>query len=182
MNLLETILSAQGGGAVRQIGTQFGLDESQTRSVIEQLTPALARGLQRNAGSGDGLGSLLGALASGNHQRYLEDPEALAGQGALEGNGILGHIFGSKDVSRNVAGRAARETGVSSDVIKQMLPIVASMAMAALSRQAGQQGVVRDSAPPRQDDSAMGMLNSFLDADKDGSAVDDIINLAQKFF
>ena len=182
MNLLETILSAQGGGAVRQLGDQFGLDDRQTRSVIEQLTPALARGLQKNAGNGDGLASLLGALAAGNHQRYLEEPGALAGQAALEGNGILGHIFGSKDVSRNVAGRAARETGVSSDVVKQMLPILASMAMAALSRQAGQQGVVRGSAPPQADDSAFGMLNSFLDSDKDGSSVDDIINLAQKFF
>jgi len=43
-----------------------------------------------------------------------------------DGNGILGHIFGSKDVSREVAARASAQSGVGADVLKKLLPIGAS--------------------------------------------------------
>ena len=46
------------------------------------------------------------------------------------------HVLGSKDVSRQVATHAASETGLDSTVLKQMLPLVASLAMAALSKHA----------------------------------------------
>ena len=186
MNLLEVLLSSQNNAAVEQIGGKFGLDNNQMTGVLRQVVPALARGVQRNAGQADGLGSLLGALTGGNHQRYLDKPADLAGgAGIAEGIGILGHILGSKDASRNVAGRAASQTGVSADLIKQMLPMIATMVMAALSKQAGQQGMAGASARASggsQSGDTLGMLNSFLDADRDGSAIDDVINLAQKFF
>ncbi len=39
-----------------------------------------------------------------------------------DGNNILGHILGSKDVSRAVADRASANTGIDSGMLKQMLP------------------------------------------------------------
>ena len=52
------------------------------------------------------------AVVKGGHQRYLGNIEAAASQaGVTEGNGILGHIFGSKDVSRNVAAHASSASG-----------------------------------------------------------------------
>jgi hypothetical protein len=74
MDLLNSILNAQGGGAVSQLASQFGLEKDQTASAIQSLLPALAGGLQRNISQG-GLENLLGALSKGQHQRYLEDPE-----------------------------------------------------------------------------------------------------------
>jgi len=47
-------------------------------------------------------------------------------------------LFGSKDVSRAVAGRAAEQTGIGADVLKKMLPMVATMAMGSLSKQTQQ--------------------------------------------
>jgi hypothetical protein len=41
----------------------------------------------------------------------------------------LGHILGSKDVSRQVAAQASTRTGISELVLKQMLPAVATLAM-----------------------------------------------------
>jgi hypothetical protein len=46
-----------------------------------------------------------------------------------DGNGILGHILGSKDVSRQVAAQASARTGIGADVLKKMLPLVATLAM-----------------------------------------------------
>ena len=118
------------------MGRQFGVNDSQTEQLLGKLMPALGGGLQRNAGSANGLGALQKALAGGSHQRYLDDASALSDKAAtVEGNAILGHLFGSKQVSRQVAGQAAAETGLDASIIKKLLPVVAAAAMGALSKQ-----------------------------------------------
>ena len=64
MNILDAILSAQNGGAVKQMSQQLELGNDQTMSVLSALVPALAGGFQRNIQSTGGLDALLGALAS----------------------------------------------------------------------------------------------------------------------
>ncbi len=124
---------------------------------------------------------LANALAKGDHQRYLERPEQLRQSAAqLEGNAILGHIFGSKDVSRNVAGAAARETGVDAGIIKKLLPLLAPVVMGALSSRASSAGML--SGGGSSSGSSLGAIASFLDFDKDGSAIDDVLNIARRFF
>ena len=182
MNILESVLNADGGGAVSQIAKTLGMGESQAQSAIGQLLPVLARGLSNNASTQEGLGGLLGALGRGDHQRYVDDPRILGNSESVqEGNGILGHIFGSKDVSRQVASRASEKTGVGSDLIKKMLPMVATMVMGALSKQASSAGMVGTQAAPQQASGLSG-LASFLDFDKDGSIADDLLGLAAKRF
>lgn len=140
MDLLQSILNSQGGQVVDQLGQQNGLDRSQTVAAIESLLPALAGGMAQNASQPGGLESLMSALTSGGHERYLEDPSALANPAAVQdGNGILGHLLGSKDVSRQVAAQASAQTGISPDILKAMLPMIASIAMGALSNHARQQ-------------------------------------------
>ena len=48
MNILDSILAAQDGSAVKQMGQQLGLGDDQTMSVLSTLVPALAGGFQRN--------------------------------------------------------------------------------------------------------------------------------------
>ena len=185
MNLLETLLNGQNGAVVRQMASRFQLDEGQAKSAMGALIPALGQGLGRNAGSAEGLDSLIGALSRGQHSRYLDDPSALAQPAAVEeGNGILGHIFGSKEVSRQVADRASTQSGVDSGILKQMLPVLASAAMGALSKQGlgtGAGGGMNALSSAGQGGGIGGLLTSFLDADKDGSALDDIFAMASKF-
>jgi hypothetical protein len=148
MNLVEMLANAQGGNTVRNLSQQFGIDESQTRSAIEQLAPMVAAGFRRNAQNGQGMADLLSALQGGSHNRYVDDD---AGGGfddmTADGNGILGHIFESKDVSRAVASHAADGTGLSSGILKQLLPIIASMIMGSMSkrtREPGLQDIIGD--------------------------------------
>lgn len=142
MNLLEMIMQAQGGGAVKQMAQQFGIGEDQAQSAIGAVLPMLAGAMQQNVQSG-GIEGLLGALQGGQHQRYLEDPSALfSQQGVEDGNGILGHLLGSKEVSRQVASHASAQSGVGADVIKQMLPMVAGLLMGGMSRQANTSGLL----------------------------------------
>jgi hypothetical protein len=197
MNLLEIMLSSQNQGQVQQLARNFGIGEDQVQSALAQLVPALAQGLGRNAGSESGLESLIQALQGGGHQRYAEQPEILAAPDTIaDGNGILGHLFGSKDVSRAVAAQASADTGIGTDIIKQMLPVVASMVMGALSKQASSGGLLGEGASSSgmagmlggllgglgsSSSSGMaGILGSLLDADNDGSVADDLLGMAGK--
>jgi len=175
------LLNAGSGGAVQQLARNFGLDAGQVSSAISNLLPALGQGLARNASKPDGLESLLGALASGAHSRYLENPDVLGDPATVQdGNGILGHILGSKDVSRQVATRASAQTGIGQDVLKKMLPVVAAMVMGALSKQ--NLGAGRQAAAAGPQDGLAGMLGQFLDGNKDGSVLDDVLGMASKLF
>lgn len=179
MNILEAILASQKGAAVGQLGRQFGLQDDQVTSALGALVPALAAGFQRNMASEGGLEALLGALGSGRHARYVDDPDALgAGETVADGNGILGHVFGSKDVSRQVAAQAAAQTGIGEGVLKQMLPVVAAMMMGTMSTRGMQ------AQPPGASAGAglLGMLTPLLDANRDGSIVDDVLGAVGKLF
>lgn len=182
MNLLETLLAAQDGGAVRQLGSRFGLDPEQTGTAINALLPFLTGGIKQNVQTQGGLEGLLGALQQGQHSRFLDDASAIESEEAtMEGNGILGHILGSKDVSRGVAAAASESTGIGQDVLKQMLPVVAAMAMGALSKSTHQ------GAKPMQaaagGGSALDLLSPLLDSDRDGRVgLGDVAGLLGRFF
>ena len=134
--LFEMLANAQNGNGMEALSRQFGLSQQQTQSAIEALMPAFSQGLKRNASDPYGVGSFLQAMASGQHAKYFDDASrAFSPQGVDEGNGILGHLFGSKDLSRAVAGQAAQATGIGQDVLKQMLPVIASMIMGGLFKQ-----------------------------------------------
>lgn len=101
MNILNVIMSAGGGAAVRQLGSQFGLDEAQTASTCRRWFLRSRRASSAISGGLRGLASLVSALSGGQHQRYFEDPSALVGDAPVsEGNGILGHILGGDTLSK----------------------------------------------------------------------------------
>ena len=57
------------------------------------------------------------------------------------GNNVLGQIFGSKDVSRAVAQNASTQSGLSPDLLKKMLPMLAMVVAGYMSKNhAAQQG------------------------------------------
>ncbi len=184
MNILEALLAAQGGGAVQQLGKQFGLQDNQAAAALSALVPALAAGMAKNATKEGGLAGLGAALSGGRHGQYLDDLGALTRpETVADGNGILGHILGSKDVSRQVATQAAASTGVGPDILKKMLPVVAAMMMGALAKNAGggalSAGLGGSSAG--LGGGLLGMLAPMLDADRDGSVVDDVAGMLGKF-
>lgn len=183
MSLLKTILESQGGAVAGQLAKQFGLDANQASSVLGQLVPALSAGVKKNTAQQSGLEGLIGALSKGNHQRYLDDPSNIGQQATVDdGNKILGHLFGSKDVSRQVASHAAQQTGVSSDLLKKMLPVVATMVMGGLSKQSNSGGGALAGLLGGGNNSSAGqsLISSFLDSDGDGSIADDLLGMLLK--
>jgi len=134
--LFDMISQAQDGRGMDLLARQFNLSQQQAQLAVEALLPAFSQGLKRNASDPYGLGSFMAALASGNHAQYFDDAaKAFSPQGVNEGNGILGQLFGSKDLSRAVASQAAQATGLSQQMLQQMLPVIASMVMGGLFKQ-----------------------------------------------
>lgn len=130
MNLTQMLVTQQN---VDEISARFGLTEEQTLEAMNAVLPAFSEGLKRQTNSPGGAADFLMALANGNHQQYADQPSmAMDSAGVSEGNAILGHLFGSKDVSRAVAKHAAASTGISDSMFKELLPALASMIMGAL--------------------------------------------------
>lgn len=200
-SIMELLSAPQAAGARQQLSQQLGLSDQQTGQAISALLPALAAGLASNAQKPGGVEALFGALAKGGHDRYLDQPQSLGkAEGIADGNAILGHLLGSKDMSRAVAGAAAKKTGLSDQALKMALPIVATMVMGQLSKKAkgsaAQGGGVSmglddlmgmlggaagaKGAPAQKQGGLMGGLMGMLDANKDGNALDDIFSMVMK--
>ncbi|MGX5802566.1 DUF937 domain-containing protein [Bradyrhizobium sp. Arg314] len=139
-SLFDIFTQAQNGAGMQALAQQYGLSMQQTQAAVQALLPAFSQGLQRNTADPYGMGAFMTAMASGQHAKYFEDAtRAFSPQGIDEGNGILGHLFGSKDLSRAVASQAAQATGLSQQVLQQMLPAMASMMMGGLFKQTNNQ-------------------------------------------
>lgn len=179
MNLMDILESTAGRSSVNELGKEFGLGQSEAGDLFAAVAPALLRGLQKQTDTDDGARSLKRALETGNHQRYLDDPQLMhTDETRMDGNKILSHIFGSKDVSRNVAAHAAQNTGIDANLIKKALPMLAGLAMGMISKQssAGRELGQAGSA------GGLGSLAGLIDDEGDGVGLDDVIGLARKFF
>lgn len=174
MDLVELLSAAGGQKSLGKLAGDLGIGTDDVGKLVASLAPALGRGLQRETAADGGLSALQGALSGGGHQRYLDDPDLMSDPASRDdGNNILGHIFGSKDVSRNVAAQAASTTGIGADLIKKALPLIAGLAMGALSRESN--------SGQNMDTGILGSLLGGGDGDGD-FGLDDVLDLAKKFF
>ena len=143
LNLIEILNAAQGGDAVQNLSRQFGLSAAKTQAALEAMMPALSQGLQHNAQSQMGLGDILGHMQSDQHQAAFENPAAASGaQAVAAGQQVLGQLFGDGVAAQQkIALHAAQVSGVSSSILQQMLPVVASMVMGGLMKSLQNQGL-----------------------------------------
>jgi hypothetical protein len=87
------------------------------------------------------------------------DPETAFGpDGVAAGNDALSVIFGSPEVSRAVTDHAQKFSGVSSGVLKKLLPVLAGMVVSGLMRS----GSAGKTAAPAQPTPSAGNLGDIL--------------------
>jgi hypothetical protein len=144
---ITDILNQTGG--LQSIARELGISESQAAAGAAALAPAILGGFQNQAqnqpGGLAGLGGLLGQLGGGGLLDNVVHPQPTD---VSPGNQLLGHIFGSKDVSRNVAQTASAQSGVDPSVLKKMLPMLTMLLAGYMMRQAGKHTAgAADAAP-----------------------------------
>ena len=133
MNIMDML---QQSGGIGTMAKELGVNESVAQAGAAALLPAILGGFKKTTQaqpSGlDGLGGLLGQLGGGG---LLDSVLGSQPTPVEQGNEVLGQIFGSKEVSRTVAAGAEQQTGISSDLLKKMLPVVAMMVTGYMAKQ-----------------------------------------------
>ncbi|MDQ0319281.1 hypothetical protein QO002_001419 [Pararhizobium capsulatum DSM 1112] len=161
--LFDMMMQAHNGQAMEVMARQFGLAQEQMAKATAALMPAFSTALKRNAANPYDFGAFLTAMTSGNHAQYFEDmSKAFTPQGMADGNGILGQLFGSKEMSRAIAAQAAQMTGIGQEIYKQMLPVMASALMGGLFKQATDQ--MTGKSNPFANNAFAPMMQSWLEA------------------
>ena len=135
-NLYEILAEAQNGEAMAEIGRAYGLTQEQTDAAVAALLPAISMGLKRATETPEGLGNLFALMAQ---QPYLyasyNDPRAAFSPQALAaGNAALSQMFGSPEASRAIAAQAQNLSGVTSAILKKLLPVIVGMIISGLMR------------------------------------------------
>lgn len=142
MNLFEMMQQAQNGQAMQNLARQYGLSQQQTQAAIEALLPAFSMGLQRQTQDPYAFGSLAQMMTAQPFGRIFDaNGDGIPDNARSAGNDVLSQLFGSKEVSNAVAAQAAATSGVGQAVLKQMLPIIASMVMGGLFKSMNSQGM-----------------------------------------
>ena len=135
-SLYEILNGAHDGEGITAFGREFGLTPTQTEAAVTALLPAVSMGLKQSTATVNGLGNLFGVMGQQQDlQDMYDDPETAFGpEGVAAGKDALSVIFGSPDVSRAVIDQAQNFSGVSSDILKKMLPVLAGVLLSGLMR------------------------------------------------
>jgi hypothetical protein len=141
-NLSEILQNAQGGKAVENLAQQYGISPDQVQSAMQALIPALSTGLQNKAADPGALGPIISAVTDSSHHASFSNTDAAPDAAAVEkGQNILGDLFGSNNITNQIAQEASKVTGVQPDVIAQLFPAIASLAMGGMAQAFHNQGL-----------------------------------------
>jgi len=176
--LIEMIINNP--AIVKSIAKQVGIDMGDAGSIIEKLAPILMGGAKSNLESEKDSGGLIKHIESSNYSDIFNKPEEHINNGNFKemGNDILSELTGSKENSREVAHHVEKETGISSSIIKSVLPMLAPMIIGALTNKSAPSITKHSSA---QSSGMTDILKNLIDQDNDGSTIDDIMGMATKF-
>ncbi len=163
---MQLIDMLKNSGAVHSMAQKVGIDDDQATAGAAALMPALLGGLEKqthaNSQGLSGVASMLGGLGGGN---MLDQVLGSNAPDVNAGNGVLGQLFGSKDVSRAVAQNASSSTGLDPAVLKKMLPLLAMVVGGFVAKQAqarNTQGAGVDAEATQGGGGLGGLLGSLL--------------------
>ena len=140
-NLYEILRNAQGGHALDNLASQFGLTPEQADAAVKAMVPALSEEFMKLSSKPLAFGSFLGALGEGQHLAAFTDPAAAQTTATAEkGVDGLRQVLGSPGAFEDIARRASSATGISPDLLAQMLPVIASMIFGGLTKSLESQG------------------------------------------
>jgi hypothetical protein len=172
-NLYDILANAQHGDAMAEIGRAYGLTPEQTDAAVASLLPAISMGLKRATETPEGLGNLFALMAQ---QPYLyasyDDPRAaFSPQSMAAGNAVLSQMFGSPEASRAIAAQAQNLSGVTSAILKKLLPVIIGMIISGLMRSgSGRAAPQPQPAPTPAPDQGGGLIDILRQIFQQGGA------------
>ena len=187
--ILDLLNSDLGKSIISGVAGSTGQETGKTGDVLSMALPVLMKAMQRNASTPEGAEGLMGALSNKHDGSILDNLGGLFEGGVnddvlQDGSNILGHVLGNKQ--QGVEQVIGQKAGIDAGSVAQILKTAAPLLMGVLGKQSRATGVNNsgdlggllggllggDAAQKEQ-----GLLEQILDADGDGSVVDDVAGM-----
>ena len=133
MSGLEDLLSQI---PTSDIASKIGVDEGEVNKAVQLLVPVLVGGLQENAQDPEHASNIESAADNHAASGLLDGGVSLDHVDEADGAQAIARIFGGNDAGQ-VASALAGGGGGNSDLLKQLLPILAPIVLAYIGKQMG---------------------------------------------
>ncbi|WP_055445850.1 DUF937 domain-containing protein [Lacinutrix mariniflava] len=187
--ILDLLGSDLGKSIISGVAGSTGNDSAKTSSVLTMALPVLMKAMQRNASTPEGAEGLMGAIQGKHNGSILDNLGGLFGGGVddevkNDGDKILSHVLGAK--KEGVEKIIGEKSGLDASSVANILKVAAPILMGVLGKQAQQQNVSSSNGigdllggllGGNSADKEQSFLESILDADGDGSIVDDVAGM-----
>ena len=187
--ILELLNSDLGKNIISGVAGSTGEDSSKTSNVLSMALPVLMKAMQRNSSSKEGAESLMNALTQkhdgsvlDNLGKLLKDEEN--SNVMQDGSKILSHILGNKQ--GGIEQVISQKTGVTNDSVTNILKTSAPLLMGLLGKQTKENGISNSNdlngllgnlLGGESNQKEQNFLEQILDADGDGSVIDDVADM-----
>jgi len=194
--ILDLLQGPMGQMIIQGASSQLGQDTNKTQSAMSAAIPMLMGALKKNASNPDTASGLMEALMNKHDGGILDNITDIFGGGNVnedvveDGDKILGHVLGEK--KEVVAAALSKEHGIDMGSALNILKMAAPVVMGMLGKQTREKQVSNPTDLTNIIGSMLGgsketekhgsFIENLLDADNDGSIMDDLFNMGKKFF
>lgn len=188
MNINELMEMLSNKDAINKLGATAGIESDKVEKLISLGLPTIMKAMDRNAKTNDGAESLMKALKQ-HEDDDVDDLEKFINKlDKNDGAKMLNHIFSNKNQA--VQNNLAQQTGLDTSQVSSMLQQLAPLLIGVLGNQQKKQNLdvnnlsslMNGALKKSGKGGMMDLAEQFLDADKDGSIVDDVGKMLGGFF
>ncbi|KQC33792.1 hypothetical protein AAU57_10975 [Nonlabens sp. YIK11] len=189
-SILDLLQTEMGQTLIQGAAQKTNTSPDKTANVLSQAMPLILGAMQRNAKTPEGAASLSNALSDSRHNGGVLDMlGGLFGDGPgspddleQDGAGILKHVLGGKQPQ--VESAISSSSGVDMQSVGQIIKIAAPIIMGLLGKQKQEQQISQNgigdllgSVLGQSGSHDQSFLTTILDADGDGSIIDDVAGM-----
>ena len=186
--ILDLLNSDLGKSIISGVADSTGQETNKTNSVLTMALPVLMKAMERNSASPQGAEGLMGALD--RHDGGILDNLGDFFNGGVnadiiqDGGNILKHVLGNKQ--HGVEKVLSQKSGMDANAVANILKTAAPILMGVLGKQSREKnvnnsndlgGLIGGLLGGSSADKEQSFLEQILDADGDGSVVDDVAGM-----
>ncbi|WP_298901983.1 DUF937 domain-containing protein [uncultured Psychroserpens sp.] len=188
--ILDLLNSDLGKTIISGVSNETRQPQNKTQDVLTMALPVLMAAMKRNASTPEGAQGLMGALSNKKHDgSILDNLGGLFGGGVndnvkTDGDKILGHVLGNR--RQGVEKIIGEKSGIDLASVGNILKVAAPILMGVLGKQSRQNnvsspndlgGLLGGLLGGNQAKEEQSFLEKILDADGDGSVIDDVAGM-----
>ncbi|SON54527.1 hypothetical protein HDIA_0986 [Hartmannibacter diazotrophicus] len=133
----DLMRQAQHGQAIENFASQFGMTPNDIEKLMATMLPVYAMGMQRRMTmpNADPFG-LFALMRTGPFKAAFDSYDAAVAKTTQDaGIEAMAKIFGSREAAKAIAEQAAMMTGIGTDIVNRMMPMMTSVLLGGLGKE-----------------------------------------------